>query len=316
MVGLSGVTYASVLQLIYYFIFCLMITLYGFFRMDIVPIVKIISPFIVFYSIIHMIINYLYQIKYINEEIIFPYNLKSIIGLHYWNDKDDVVPLKKGAIITSWILSLLLFSLLNFIRYKKSLKQNIFLTHVITNNEKSDNNKKGDEILTNDENDDEEENDYDDGIYNIDDKKIKSKKSLLRRISSFIISFIKSQLWRICIIALLAISLSLPSLMSTILLFIVCMASILKKSILERGYVIFLTTLYLFLYTSLLYLYNIPITNISYKNRQLMESIGLRRFDNTWFEIGLLSLSCVLLSINHKYLKSEKKLQGIILSGK
>lgn len=303
MVGLSGVTYASVLQMIYYCIFCLMLTLYGFFRMDLIPIIKVLSPFIVFYNIIHMTVNYLYQIPWIHSEITFPYNLKSIIGLHYWNDNDDVVPIKKGAIITSWILSLLLFSLLNFVRYKKSLKQSILSSQIITNTSLFK--KDEDSTVSNDEEED----------INNDDRD--KKDSLKSRIGKVILSFIKKQLWRISIIALLAISLSLPSLMSAVLLFIVCIGSIIKKSILERGYVIFLTTVYLFLYTSSIYLYNIPISNISIKNRQLMESIGLRRFDNTWFEIGLLLLACVLLSINHKYIKStSKKLQGIILSGK
>lgn len=117
--------------------------------------------------------------------------------------------------------------------------------------------------------------------------------------------------WRFSVVALLAISLFLPSFFSVVLLFTVCLASVVPQATLEKFLVVPAVTIYLIIITSMQYIYNIPgIGKTCYQGEQsALCAVGLRVFDYTWFQIGLQTLACVVLSLNWGYYVTRDEIE-------
>jgi hypothetical protein len=269
---LNGLAFASGLQSIYFIVLQATLIAKAFLRIELSNILDIIYLPIFIYDIIHIIGIYITQADPIRERISLQW--ANGLGLKFYNIDITPNPLMGVTICLSWASSIALLILLAFRKRNYDLRALSSIDRSYLSSEAG-----GSES----------------GRMNANVKESRFWR-VFRRL-------IRDWGWRMCVVALLAIPLFLPSFFSVFLLFAVCLASVVPQALLEKYFFISGVTLYLITITIAQYIYNIPNIGITCpaSNMTPLCAIGLRVYDYTWFQIGLQTLACVLLSVNWGY---------------
>jgi hypothetical protein len=272
---LNGLAFASGLQSIYFIVFQAVLVAKAFLRIELSRIIDIIYLPIFIYDIIHILGVYVIQADPIRERIPVKWSLG--LGFKFYDVDITPDPLMGVTICLSWASSIFLLILLAFRKRNYDLR-------ALTGMDRS--------YLTADSEGSESGR--------LAMRAEATKDTRFWRIAK---RLVRDWGWRICVVALLAIPLFLPSFFSVFLLFAVCIAAVVPQVYLERYYFIPGVTIYLILITSMQYIYNIPNIGIACPDSNMTPlcAVGFRIYPYTWFQIGLQTLACILLAVNWGY---------------
>lgn len=279
---LNGLAFASGLQAVYFVVFQAVLVGFAFFRLSLFRLIDIIYWPIFLYDVTHILGVYVIQADPIRTRISSVW--ADALGFKFYDVDITPNPLMGVTICLSWASSIILLILLAFRRRNMDLR-------ALTRMDRSYLPGNGSGPL---------------GIGRSPSSAQANSTSTHTRPSRFWRLFrraVRSWGWRICVVGLLAIPLFLPSFFSVLLLITACIASVVPQATLEKYWVVPAVTVYLILITSMQYIYNIPSVGASCEVGQmdLLCATGLRVFPYTWFQIGLQTLGCVLLSVNWGY---------------
>lgn len=279
---LNGLAFASGLQAVYFVVFQAALVGFAFFRLSLFRLIDIIYWPIFIYDMMHILGVYTTQAHPIRNRI--PQIYADALGFKFYDVDIKPNPLMGVTICLSWASSIILLVLLAF------RKRNLDL-RALTKIDRSYLPGNGSGPL---------------GIGRSPSSANASASSSGTRPSRFWRLFrraVRSWGWRISVVGLLAIPLFLPSFFSVFLLFTVCIASVVPQATLEKYWIVPGVTIYLLLISSMQYIYNIPSigSTCDVGQKDPLCAIGLRVFPYTWFQIGLQTLACVMLSLNWGY---------------
>jgi len=272
---LNGLAFASGLQSVYFIVFQAVLIAKAFLRTELSRLLDVIYIPIFIYDIIHILGIYVTQVHPIRTRI--PSTWSQSLGLKYYDVDITPVPLMGVTICLSWAFSIILFILLSFRKRNEDLRALLGVDRSYLPSSSSE-----------------------------------SSHARPVRETAFWRVFrrlVRHWGWRVCVVALLAIPLFLPSFFSVFLLFTVCVASVVPQAYLEKYLFIPGVTVYLITITAAQYIYNIPNVGSGCSPGEQTPgcAIGLRVYDYTWFQIGLQTLAGVLLAVNWSYYAPQFK---------
>jgi len=272
---LNGLAFASGLQSVYFILFQAALVAKAFFRSEVNHIVDFFYLPIFIYDIIHIIAVYVVQVDPIQQRI--PETWTAALGFKYYDVDITPNPLMGVTICLSWAASLILLILLSF------RKRNIDL-RALNRLDRS----------------------YLSSSSDSTNSSVRSYTTQDTRFWRIFRRLVRDWGWRICVVALLAIPLFLPSFLSVFLLFSVCIAAVVPQIYLEKYFFIPGVTIYLIAITVAQYIYNIPHVGLVPEDpMSALYAVGFRVYEYTWFQIGLQALACTLLAINWGYYSKD-----------